>query len=140
MLKPCFSSFLYYRIYSVKPLKGLVEPQQHQVFTVKIVPKEVKTYKHTLRLNLNDAEKNQKEIQVWGSAESADVFLENRGELYFKPTCVGTESMRGYAVKNMSRIPLRFEWKLTHEDGKTLSVEPECGLIQPNESQVRHLE
>ena len=31
----------------------------------------------------------------------------------------------------------RFEWKLKHEDRKLLSVQPDCGVIQPNESQVR---
>ena len=74
---------------------------------------------------------------VWGSAESAEVFLENTGSLYFKPTCVGTESVRVYPVKNVSRIPLRYEWKMTHKDAENLTVEPSCGIIQPNENQVR---
>ena len=74
---------------------------------------------------------------AWGSAEAADVVLENQGEMYFKPTCVGTASHRQYSVKNASRIPLRFEWKMTHADAQLLSVQPQSGTIQPNESQVR---
>ena len=30
----------------------------------------------------------------------------------------------------------RFEWKLRYADKKLLSVSPESGIIQPNESQV----
>ena len=76
------------------------------------------------------------EILMHGSAESPEVMLDNKGVLYFKPTCVGASSQRKYAIKNVSRIPLCFEWKLKHADAQLLSVEPASGVIQPNESQV----
>ena len=72
-----------------------------------------------------------------GSAEAPEVLLENEGTLYFKPTCLGTGSMRIYSVKNASRIPLCFEWHMTHADSKQLQVTPSSGVIQPNESQVK---
>ncbi|CAH1790082.1 unnamed protein product [Owenia fusiformis] len=121
-------------IFSVKPTKGLLT-EGYQMFVVKTLPKEVKTYRQTLKLRLNDADKNTQDILVWGSAESAEVVLENGGELYFKPTCVGTASHQNYSIKNVSRIPLRFEWKLNHKDAKLLSVHPPEGTILPNESQ-----
>ena len=77
------------------------------------------------------------EILAVSSAESAEVLLENGGELYFKPTCIGTGSRRSYSVKNASRIPLLFEWHMTHAESQSLSVEPRAGVIQPNETQVR---
>ena len=71
-----------------------------------------------------------------GSAEAAEINLDDDGVMYFKPTCIGTGSIRKYAVKNISRIPLHFEWKMNHADEKLLSVVPATGLIQPNQSQV----
>ena len=71
-----------------------------------------------------------------GSAEVANVLLENQGELYFKPTCVGTSSTRQYYVKNTSRIPLQFEWKMKSWDADLLTVVPESGVIRPGEKQV----
>ena len=71
-----------------------------------------------------------------GSAEAPEVLLDNQAVMYFKQTCVGTSSQRQYAVKNISRIPLRFEWKMNHADRQVLSVEPASGVIQPTESQV----
>ena len=76
------------------------------------------------------------EIIAWGSAESAEVLLENDGVMYFKPTCVGIPSTRQYAVKNVSRIPLKFEWKMNNADANLLTVVPSTGVIHPNESQV----
>ncbi|XP_013412505.1 cilia- and flagella-associated protein 65-like [Lingula anatina] len=122
-------------VYSMKPTKGLLTTE-HQMFVVRMLPKEVKTYKQELKLCLNDAEKNTKQILAWGSAESPNILLDNGGVVYFKPTCIGTASHVQYTVKNISRIPLRFEWKLKHCDAKVLSVTPEEGLILPNESQV----
>ena len=75
-------------------------------------------------------------IQACGSAEAAEVLLGNDGVLYFKPTCVGTTSTQKYSVQNQSRIPLRYEWKMTHAEKQMLKVDPPTGVIQPNENQV----
>ena len=77
------------------------------------------------------------DIKVLGSAEAADVLLGNEGIMYFKPTCIGTTSTRQYCVQNQSRIPLRFEWKMTYAEKQALKVEPETGVILPNENQVK---
>ncbi|KAL4217273.1 hypothetical protein ACF0H5_023724 [Mactra antiquata] len=124
------------RIFSVKPTKALLKGQT-QIFVVKITPKEVKTYKHKLKMKLNDNKKYDKELQLAGSAEAPQVLLDTQGEMFFKPTCIGTSSKRTYSIKNVSRIPLRFEWKLRFADKNLLSVYPESGIIQPNESQVQ---
>jgi len=71
-----------------------------------------------------------------GSAEVAEIQLEDNGMMYFKQTCIGTRSVRKYAVKNISRSALHFEWKMHHNDEQLLSVVPCSGLIEPNEKQV----
>ena len=45
----------------MKSNSGLLSTNFHQVFVVQILPREIKTYKNTLQLKLNDADKN---IQV----------------------------------------------------------------------------
>lgn len=120
--------------FAVKPAHGLLKDNQ-QIFVVKITPKEVKTYKHKLKLRLNDNAKYDKELDLCGSAEAPQALLDTQGEMYFKPTYIGAASHRSYAIKNVSRIPLRFEWKFRFADKHLLKVTPECGIIQPNESQ-----
>ena len=77
------------------------------------------------------------EILVAGSAEVGSVEFENDGELYFRPTCVAAASLRQFYVKNTSRIPLQFEWKMSSADAKLLSVSPPSGVIPPGEKQVK---
>ncbi|XP_041374433.1 cilia- and flagella-associated protein 65-like [Gigantopelta aegis] len=120
--------------FAVKPAKGLLK-EKHQIFVVKSTPNDVKTYIQKLTLSLNDNEKYNQVIQFSASAESAEVLLDTDGVMYFKPTCVGTASSRAYSIRNISRIPLRFEWKLRYADSHLLRVHPDSGIIQPNESQ-----
>ena len=47
------------------------------------------------------------ELELCGSAEAPQVLLDTQGEMYFKPTYIGAASYRSYAIKNVSRIPLR---------------------------------
>ncbi|CAC5365950.1 unnamed protein product [Mytilus coruscus] len=122
-------------VYSVKPAKALMKGEM-MTFIVKCTPAEVRTYKHNLMFRLNDNEKYNKELEVWGSAESPEVLLDTDGCLYFRETCIGTYSKQCYTIKNVSRIPLRFEWKFKFADKKLLSVTPDCGIIQPNENQT----
>lgn len=73
---------------------------------------------------------------VYGKVELPDLCLDNAGMIYFKPTCIGMTSQRTYGIRNLSRAPVCFEWRLKNEDSKAISVEPACGIIQPNERQV----
>ncbi|OWF45565.1 hypothetical protein KP79_PYT24425 [Mizuhopecten yessoensis] len=123
-------------VYAVKPAKALLRGE-HQIFVVKITPPEVKTYKHGLNFRLNDNEKYNKSIQLWGSAEAPHVLLDMEGNLFFKQTCIGTSSCKSYTIKNLSRIPLRYEWHFTHAERKLLTVTPDRGIIQPNETQCQ---
>ncbi len=71
-----------------------------------------------------------------GSAEVGDVLFENEGELYLKPTCVGTSSVRQFHVTNTSRVPLHFDWRIPSDDVTRLKATPQEGVIEPGERQV----
>jgi hypothetical protein len=60
----------------VKPAKALLKGQK-QIFVVKISPKEVKTYKHKLKVKLND---NKKYDQV-NSAEDYKTEIRNQSQI-----------------------------------------------------------
>ena len=71
-----------------------------------------------------------------GSAELGDVLLDNEGELYFRTTFVGSGSLQRYSVKNISRLPVHFEWVVNQTDRPILQVDTPTGVIEPNETQV----
>ncbi|XP_070569847.1 cilia- and flagella-associated protein 65-like [Ptychodera flava] len=120
--------------YSIKPSKGLLT-QKHQLFVIKMAPKTAKLHRHMLKVKLNDAEKHIHDVMLLGSAETPSILLDDEACLYFKPTCSGTQSQRLYKVKNISRTPLKYEWRVPPESRPHLSVEPMSGSILPNESQ-----
>lgn len=75
-------------------------------------------------------------VAVYGSVEEPEILFDSVGVLYFKQTCVGTTSSSVYGIKNISRIPLHFEWKLKKKDETILKVKPKSGIILPNEKQA----
>ncbi|XP_067426153.1 cilia- and flagella-associated protein 65 [Emydura macquarii macquarii] len=118
----------------VKPCSGHIAPGAHQIFLLSTQPVDVAPQQHVLSLQLNSYPKYTQEIPLWSSGEPLLLLLEGDGSLYFKPTCVGTSSTRLYTIKNCTRLPLHFQWKIQQSDSKVLSVKPATGVIQPNEA------
>ncbi|XP_059144553.1 cilia- and flagella-associated protein 65-like [Physella acuta] len=119
-------------VFGVKPKRGILKAG-YQIVTVRMNPAVVDSFSHQLLIQLNENEKYNQVVQLCGSAESAQVLLDNEGTMYFRPTCVGTCTSKSYGFKNLTRIPLRFQWVITQNDKKILSVEPNQGIVQPNE-------
>ncbi|KAG8550494.1 hypothetical protein GDO81_025000, partial [Engystomops pustulosus] len=117
----------------VNPNSGHVDPGSHQILLLRTSPSEGGLTKHTVPLQLNDSPDYTQEIVLFSRAETPQLFLEEEGKLYFKPTCVGTQSERSYAIRNMSRVPIHFEWRIQQEHLQHVSVTPRSGIIKPNE-------
>ncbi|XP_067890912.1 cilia- and flagella-associated protein 65 isoform X3 [Heterodontus francisci] len=118
----------------IKPTVGFILPQAHQILTLRATPQNESLTKHTVLLHLNASEKYNQEIRLYSTVEKPLITLDGNGYLYFKPTCVGTLSERSYLIKNVTRMPLYFQWKISATNSRVLSVEPTFGIIQPNES------
>ncbi|MEE6488904.1 hypothetical protein FKM82_015429 [Ascaphus truei] len=126
-----------YPTIQVKPLSGHLAPGSHQVLLLRTSPKETRLTKHCLPLQLNYSPDYIQEIVLFSRAETPQLLLEGEGKLFFKPTCVGTQSECSYSLKNCSRLPLHFEWKIQHSDMPFISVSPLCGVIRPNETMAQ---
>jgi len=70
-------------------------------------------------------------------AEKLSMSVEEGGSLFFQPTAVGSCSERTLRVKNLSRVPVEFKWRLCGSDRRVLTVLPNTDILQPNESKVR---
>uniref|UniRef100_H2Y6N0 Abnormal spindle-like microcephaly-associated protein ASH domain-containing protein n=1 Tax=Ciona savignyi TaxID=51511 RepID=H2Y6N0_CIOSA len=120
--------------FTIKPSEGLVKSRFH-ISTLRLVPDRVDAYTGAVTLRLNDNPIHDQVLQLSGSGEQPELLLSNNGELFFRPTCVGTVNKGKYQVQNVGRLPLQFKWVLKHNDAECLSVEPLEGVIQPNEIQ-----
>ncbi|XP_069472961.1 cilia- and flagella-associated protein 65 [Ambystoma mexicanum] len=118
----------------VKPSCGYISPGAHSILLLRTKPEATVPQKHCLCMELNSSKNYIQEIVLVARAETPLLQLEGDGLLYFKPTCVGTASERSYSLRNTTRLPLRYEWKIKHADSVFLSVSPASGVILPNET------
>ncbi|XP_015724709.1 cilia- and flagella-associated protein 65 isoform X2 [Coturnix japonica] len=121
----------------VKPHSGHIMPGGHQIFFLSTRPVNTVSQQHILPLQLNSYPGYTKEIVLRSCAESLLLLLEDNGNLYFKPVCIGTSSTQRYTIKNCTRLPMAFTWKIHHSDSKILSVRPAAGLLQPYEAMAQ---
>ncbi|KAG7241732.1 hypothetical protein INR49_025197 [Caranx melampygus] len=122
---------------SVNPHCGLVQPGRHQILTLRTTPTEDNPKQgFSLQLKLNEANQ-RKELKVVNVVEKPCVSLEGDGSLYFQPTIVGSQTQRTHHIRNLSCLPLRFQWSIPELDQDLISVEPDAGELHPNESAVQ---
>ncbi|XP_075685231.1 cilia- and flagella-associated protein 65 isoform X2 [Rhinoderma darwinii] len=117
----------------VKPSSGHLDPGSHQILLVRTSPSESGLVKHTVPLQLNASPDYTQEIVLFCRAETPQLSLETEGNLYFKPTCVGNQTDRSYSLRNVSRVPVHFEWRIQQGHLEDVSVNPRSGIIRPNE-------
>ncbi|NWI67027.1 CFA65 protein, partial [Todus mexicanus] len=117
----------------IKPCSGHIIPGGYQIFILSTRPVNTVSQQHILPLQLNSYPRYTKEIALWSCGESLLLRLEGDGNLYFKPVCTGTSTTRMYTIKNCTRLPMVFTWKIHQADRKILSVSPTTGILQPFE-------
>ncbi|XP_070832675.1 LOW QUALITY PROTEIN: cilia- and flagella-associated protein 65 [Chaetodon trifascialis] len=122
---------------SVVPSCGLIQPGNHQILTLRTIPTEDSPKQgFSVHLQLN-ATKHTTELTVVSVVEKLCVSLEGDGSLYFHPTAVGSRTQRSHHIRNLSRLPLQFQWDIPEPDQELISVEPDAGELHPNESSVQ---
>ncbi|XP_074451787.1 cilia- and flagella-associated protein 65 isoform X3 [Larus michahellis] len=121
----------------VKPRTGHIMPGGQQIFFLFTHPVNTVSQQHVLPLQLNSCPGYTKEIALWSCGESLHLVLEGDGNLYFKPVYIGTSSTRMYTIKNCTRLPMVFTWKIHQSDRKILSVSPTAGILQPYEAMAQ---
>ncbi|XP_063285360.1 cilia- and flagella-associated protein 65 [Pelobates fuscus] len=120
-----------------KPAAGHLSAASHQIVLLRTSPNQAALTRHCLPVQFNFSPDYSQEIVLFSRAENPVLMLEGDGKFFFKPTCVGTQSDYSYSIKNCSRVPLNFEWKIQHMHKSFISVSPAYGVIRPNESMAQ---
>ncbi|XP_067299570.1 cilia- and flagella-associated protein 65 [Pseudorasbora parva] len=121
----------------VLPSSGLLPPGSHQILTFRCTPSPDHPFSIPLTLQLNASPNHTQVLSVVAVAEKLSMSVEEGGSLFFQPTAVGSRSERTLRVKNLSRVPVEFKWRLCGSDQRFLTVLPDTGILQPNESKVQ---
>ncbi|KAM9364881.1 cilia- and flagella-associated protein 65 [Pholidichthys leucotaenia] len=121
----------------VVPSCGLIQPGDHQILTVRTLPTENSPKEgFTLHLQLNAAN-HTKKLTVMNVVENSCVCLEGGSSLFFQPTAVGSQTQLTHQIRNLSLLPVRFQWSIPDLDQDLIFVEPDTGELHPNESLIQ---
>ncbi|KAL1770997.1 coiled-coil domain-containing protein 108 isoform X1 [Sigmodon hispidus] len=119
---------------TLRPSSGLVAPGAHQVFLISTYPKGTSWKQHIFYLKFNFYPQYLKEVSIQSREEPLQLKLDTCNSIFFKPTWVGCSSTSDFTFHNPSRLPLEFEWRVSQQHQKMLSVHPSKGIIHPNEN------
>uniref|UniRef100_A0A9J8A7U6 Si:ch1073-349o24.2 n=1 Tax=Cyprinus carpio carpio TaxID=630221 RepID=A0A9J8A7U6_CYPCA len=121
----------------VLPPSGLVPSGSHQILTFRCTPSPDHPASIPLTLYLNASPKHTQVLNVVAVAEKLSMSVEEDGSMFFQPTAIGSCTERTLRVKNLSRVPVEFKWRLCGSDQRVLTVLPDTDTLQPNESKVQ---
>uniref|UniRef100_A0A3Q0SAU0 Si:ch1073-349o24.2 n=1 Tax=Amphilophus citrinellus TaxID=61819 RepID=A0A3Q0SAU0_AMPCI len=127
----------------VVPSCGLIQPGDHQILTLRAMPVEENSKQgFKLHLQLNASKFTRvlhytRAIVIVSVVEKLCVSLEGSSSLYFQPTAVGSQAQCTHHIRNLSLLPLRFQWSIPEPDQELISVEPDAGELHPNERSIQ---
>jgi hypothetical protein len=122
------------RVFSCKPMRGLVQPSAMQMVALRFMPEIPKSYESSIKAIFNTTPFYKADFPVAGTGFLPTLEMANNSTVYFKPTCVGSTSEMVYKVTNPSRMTTAFEWDLPPSIQKIFTIEPREGLIRGNET------
>ena len=119
-------------VFCVVPPCGLVNPREFQLISVRFRPRAPRAYVAMLTLALNnDAGGGSISIALSGEGSLPRLELPDGGSTFIKPTSLGLSSSRVLTVRNASRIPLRFSFRVPPTRASELSITPAYGDVLP---------
>lgn len=121
----------------VKPHKGIIRKNEHQIFTFKFLPREDVRLVEKCEFMLNYMKKSILKTVIVGIGEQARINLANNGILYFQPTCKNNSSHQTYEIMNATRTRINYEWKIPYECKNLFSVDTVESHLEPYERKVR---
>ena len=96
-------------------------------------PKQPRAYNFTAQCVFNHSASNIQSIHLLGQCYAPALSLGNNAKLFFPPTFIGVSSKQKLAIKNDSRIPLEFEWKVPEKYKTEVQFDPPKAYLLPNE-------
>jgi hypothetical protein len=122
-------------IFKFEPSTGMLPVHSYQIVTVRFTPRFERTYNVTLPLILNHTpDTGTIALTLIASAGIPRLLLPDKGIFCIKPTCLGVTSSRSCTLRNVSRLPLRFEWRIPQKYKNVIQATPSVGDIEGNNS------
>ncbi|RNA28727.1 coiled-coil domain-containing protein [Brachionus plicatilis] len=119
--------------WSIKPHKGLIKTNEHQIFVIKYVPRTDQLNFEKCHFLLNYTPNFMVSVGILGGGTLPELSLENNGLLYFPPTCRNNSTTCEYELVNLTHSKIGYEWKIPYESKNLFSVDQVECILNPHE-------
>jgi hypothetical protein len=96
-------------------------------------PRHARNYNFVSQCVFNHNPTNVHKVNLIGHCYEPKLHLSNEQKLFFPPTYVGVSSKQHVMIKNESRIPVQYEWKVPEKYRNEIKFAPLKAFLQPNE-------
>ena len=131
---------VYYKIlkdstmtFQAYPSFGLVQGKSFGIVCFEFNPKSPRNYNFGAHLVYNHNPSNVQKVNLIGHCYEPALQISNDQKLFFPPSYVGVSTKQQIFVKNDSRIPLEYQWKVPEKYKNEIRFNPQKAFLLPNE-------
>jgi len=114
------------------PSLGLIPGQSFALVCLEFSPKAPRSYNFTSQFLFNNSTANIQSCHLTGTCYGPAVTLP-QDKIFFSPTYIGVSTLQKFGVKNDSRIPIEYEWRVPDKYKSEIIFTPNRSMLLPNE-------
>ena len=105
------------------PPVGLIAGQSFALVCFEFSPKQPRFYNFASQFIFNNSSANMQQVVLQGYCYAPAISFP-QDKLFFPPSYQGVQAKQSFKVKNDSRIPLEYEWRVPDKYRNEVSFEP----------------
>jgi hypothetical protein len=114
------------------PSLGLIRGKGFALICLEFSPKSVRNYSFNSQFLFNNSTSNIQQVQLQGTCYGPSITLP-KDSLFFSPTYIGVSTRQAFSVKNDSRIPVFYEWRVPDKYKSEIIFTPNNAMLLPSE-------
>jgi hypothetical protein len=111
----------------------LIPGKQFALVCLEFSPKEARDYSFGAQCVFNHNPSNIHSVSLIGHCYEPALRISNNSKVFFPPLYKGVSTKQQIFVKNESRIPQAFEWKVPDKYKSEIKFEPPRTALEPNQ-------
>mmetsp|Transcript_11363 Transcript_11363/g.14309 ORF Transcript_11363/g.14309 Transcript_11363/m.14309 type:complete len:180 (-) Transcript_11363:2499-3038(-) len=115
------------------PPIGQISGKSFTLICLEFNPKSPRFYNFSAQFLFNNSSANMQQVLLQGYCYGPQVTLKNQ-QLFFPPSYVGVSAKQKFPLKNESRIPVEYEWRVPDKYRNEISFDPVRAILMPNEA------
>lgn len=119
------------------PQLGLIKGKSFALITYEFSPKTARFFNFASQIIFNNSSSNLQTVHLQGCSYAPQISFP-QDKLFFPPIYSGVSQHQKFSIKNESRIPLEYEWRVPEKYNNEVNLQPVKACLMPNQIQEIH--